>query len=254
MIPVPQYPGRSLQGTGSEGGQGVSALGDTGPLAPGGELEQQKAEIIKLRKDVAQLPRLRSELAQLKQGVRQDGANNRNDISEDPFEVSVLALAARAAELNRHLQAFPVLQIPELQYLQEADWLSLAKGADYDSEEGIRLALSKARQKAKTNFAELTMDAWQKFSAATNGLNPASINQLLPYFKEPVEAAVLERYQIIPKYASGALSEMGAVILSEKAPVDRLYDTHFYIGRNGWASFVSGPNESGDPDKAWATR
>jgi hypothetical protein len=48
--------------------------------------------------------------------------------------------------------------------------------------------------------------------------------------------------------------EVGPVLLSEKGPVDREYDTHFYIGMKGVASFSLGPTGSNDPDTAWRTR
>ena len=217
----------------------------------------QHSEIARLKRENSEIPRLRAKIASLTEKalpVAQVPPKNETEPAENAFETAVIELASRAAELNRHMQNMPSLDIPELQLLEEADWLSAAKGADFDTQEGIRKALSKVRQKAKTQFAELATAAFNDYYAATKGSIPTDPSQLLPYFKTPIDPTLLQRYQLVPSSTVQSLMEIGPVLLSEKAPVDREYDTHFYIGRKGVASFALGPTGSNDPDTNWANR
>jgi hypothetical protein len=226
-------------------------------LAGSMQLAAQQTEIARLKEANREIPKLREEVARLAAQSAKSAppqAKGETEPAEDAFEAAVKELAARAAELNRHVQNMPNLDIPELQLLEESDWLSAAKGADFDTQEGIRQALSKVRQKAKTQFAELATAAFNDYYAATRGSAPTDPAQLLPYFKTPIDAALLQRYQLVPSSTVQSLMEIGPVLLSEKAPVDRQYDTHFYIGRKGVASFALGPTGSNDPDTTWATR
>lgn len=222
------------------------------------QIAAQQTEIARLKKENSEIPELRNEVARLtariEVGPIKPPAKRETEAEEDPFEIAVKELASRAADLNRHMQSLPHLEIPELQMLEEADWLSAAKGADFDSPEGIRKALSKVRQKAKTQFAELATAALNEYFAATKGNTPTDPSQLLPFFKTPIDASLLDRYKLVPSSNVPSLMEFGSMILSEKAPVDRQYDTHFYIGKKGVASFELGPKGSHDPDTTWATR
>ena len=221
------------------------------------QIAAQQTEIARLKEANREIPKLREEVARLAaQSAKSAPAQTKGETEppEDAFETAVKELAARAAELNRHVQNTPNLDIPELQLLEEADWLSAAKGADFDTQEGIRKALSKIRQKAKTQFAELATAAFNDYYAATKGSAPTDPAQLLPYFKTSIDAALLQRYQLVPSSTVPSLMEIGPVLLSEKGPVDRDYDTHFYIGMKGFASFALGPTGSNDRDTAWKTR
>ena len=226
-------------------------------VASSTQITAQQTEIARLKEANREIPKLRDEVARLAaQSAKSAPVPMKSEAEpvEDTFETAVRELAARAAELNRHVQNMPNLDIPELQLLEEADWLSAAKGAEFDTQEGIRKALSKVRQKAKTQFAELAAAAFNDYYAASQGSAPTDPAQLLPYFKTPIDAALLQRYQLVPSSAVQSLMEIGPLLLSEKAPVDREYDTHFYIGSRGFASFALGPTGSNDPDTAWAKR
>lgn len=226
-------------------------------LASSTQIAAQQSEIARLKEANREIPKLREEVARLTAQSTQSAPAKTKDETEPPedaFETAVKELAARAAELNRHMQNTPNLDIPELQLLEEADWLSAAKGADFDTQEGIRKALSKIRQRAKTQFAELATAAFNDYYAATKGSVPTDPAQLLTYFKTAIDAGLLQRYQLVPSSTVPSLMEIGPVLLSEKGPVDREYDTHFYIGMKGVASFALGPTGSNDPDTAWKTR
>lgn len=154
---------------------------------------------------------------------------------ETPFAKAVSALASRAGDLNRQFQAMPDKDIPELQYLDEGDWLHLAKAANLDSPAGVRKALADARQQAKVRFAPLLTNALAEFSKANNAQPPISMAQLKPYFSVPVDDATLNRYQIVTD-PTGKQRLGSSTYISEVPPVDPEFDSHFEIGTNGWSS------------------
>ena len=206
-------------------------------------LNGSTAELLKLRGEAARLRAVEHQLAQ---------STASGQKADDPFTQSVLALTARAAELNQRLQQAPQKQIPELQFLTENDWLDAARDAQLESDAGVASALSKLRSLAKSKFAPLAARALDKYLEANHGQLPVDASQLKPYFEPPVADALLERYKILQ---TGNVKDLAkdAWILGEKAPVDKDCDSHLYIGAHGRsASYGTGPHEIGDPDESWA--
>jgi hypothetical protein len=155
--------------------------------------------------------------------------------AETPFSKAVLALVTRAGELNRQFTGMPDKEIPELQYLDEGDWLHLAKAANLDSPEGVRKALADVRQQAKVRFAPMLTTALSAFYKANNAQPPISMEQLKPYFNVPVDDATLARYQIVTDPA-GRQRLGSSTTIQETAAVDPEYDSHFEIGLTGWSA------------------
>ncbi|RFC45952.1 MAG: hypothetical protein DVB28_000248 [Verrucomicrobia bacterium] len=154
---------------------------------------------------------------------------------ETPFAKAVSALASRAGDLNQQFQTMPDKEIPELQYLDEGDWLHLAKAANLDSPEGVRKALADVRQQAKARFAPLLTTALAGFYNDNNAQPPISMAQLKPYFSVPVDDATLARYNIVTD-PSGKQKLGSSTYISEGPPVDTVLDSHFEIGLTGWSS------------------
>jgi len=190
-----------------------------------------ESELLKLRSEVTQLQRMQSKEA-----------------TDDPFTRSVLALTARAMELNQHLQQMPDKQIPELQWLDANDWLKAAKNANLDTDDGVRQALNQLRDLAKHEVGTLIDNALDKYISQNNGRLPDDISKLEPYFNPPMDSAILQRYQMRP--ASGnsqwAIEEIAP-------PVDYKYDSHLYIGPNGHVGTYS-VNNPDDPDPSWSKK
>jgi RNA polymerase sigma factor (sigma-70 family) len=136
-----------------------------GLLAENEQLRSNRTEteLLKLRSEVTQLQRMQS-----------------TEATDDPFTQSVLALTARAVELNRHLQQKPDKKIPELQLLDESDWLTAAKNAKFDTDADIQKALQKLRSIAKNKVP--IGSALYAFARANNGRLPNDLSQLKPYF------------------------------------------------------------------------
>jgi hypothetical protein len=171
------------------------------------------------------------------------GTPDRQAPEETPFSKSVLELAVKAGRLNAQIQQHPQWDIPELQYVDEGEWIHFAKEADLDSEAGVSKALSELRKTAKSRFADLAREALASYSRSNGGQPPSNVNQLTPYLPDSVSVALLERYQLIPanspqRPASADIG--GPMILREKASVDPLYDTSFDIGPVGWTALSTG--------------
>ena len=80
-----------------------------------------------LRGNIQVLAKLRGEDARMRSSGPEQ-AQQKPDAGDmnDPFTRSVLAMMARALELNQHLEQMPDQKIPELDLLSENDWLSAA--------------------------------------------------------------------------------------------------------------------------------
>lgn len=213
---------------------------------------QQENE--RLRQAAAEVTRLRAEVAQLRVAAKSAQDKTTVQASNDLFSQSVLALTAKAGELNQYLQRMPDKRIPELQFLTENHWLDAARDADLQSEVGVRKALAKLRSLAKNYFGSQLSGALDAYIEANQGQLPPDPSELKSYFSTPVDASMLQRYEMLH---SGRVEDLpkDAWVISEKRPVDRDYDSHLYVapkGRSG--SWGTGLNASGDPDPNWATR
>jgi RNA polymerase sigma factor (sigma-70 family) len=213
-------------------------------LANGGQLNSNagSAELLKLRGEVTQL---REQLAQ-----SQGAAGN----ASDPFTQSLLALGARAAELNRYLERMPDKKIPELQVLAESDWLNAAVDAKLDTDANIRKSLGKLRSLAKSRIP--MGRSLNAFITANNGQLPTDLSQLKSYFKSALGAAALDdstidaifgRYTLLH---GGNLSDYpsGTWFIGETAPVDEDYDSRAKFGNGSSTTISTGIGEAGDPE------
>jgi RNA polymerase sigma factor (sigma-70 family) len=205
-------------------------------------LSQNTVELTRLRAEVTRLRATQHQVAQLKD-------------ANDPFIQSVLALTARAAELNQYLERMADKNIPEIKLLRESDWLEVAREVNFQSEAEIRESLSKLRSVAKSRFGKLATHALDEYLRANNGQLPTDPSQLKPYFEVPVDDAVLQRYRMLHSGNVNDLPKDTIYVISEKAPVDRDYDSHFYVGPHGRSgSWGTGRGASGDPDPDWTNR
>lgn len=213
-----------------------------------------RADAERLRAAELELPRLRGEVARLLS--LQKTAQSRNVAADvdDPFSQSILALAAKAGELNQQLEQRPDKKIPELQFLAEHDWLGVVRDADLQSDVGIRKALARLRSLAKNSFGTKMGRALDAYVAASQGQLPAEPAQLAPYFETPVDESILQRYEMLQTGKATDVPKETWVI-SEKRPVDREYDSHLYIGLRGRSgSWGTGLDSVGDPDPNWTKR
>jgi RNA polymerase sigma factor (sigma-70 family) len=140
--------------------------------------------------------------------------------------------ALRAALLKHKLEEMPEKKIPELALLTEKDWETAAWDADLETEDGVRVALSDARNKSVNTFLNLTRPALKKYLAANNDILPADLSPLKPYFDAPVTDEMLQRYAFTQ---TGKLNTnlREPVVREAAANVDEDYDSNSQMSMNG---------------------
>jgi hypothetical protein len=174
---------------------------------------QNTAELLKLRGDVAQL---------------------RHEVN-DPTDASAKALVAKMNKLKQRLAETPNAKIPELQFVTEQDWLNAANGK-LDTDADYRRALASLRSAAESKVASMLQKALRAYLQSSSGQMPTDLGQLQPYFDSPVDDAILQRWEIAPAATVTSLGLGGDVIITQKAPVDDVFDTRYGIGPSGFGS------------------
>jgi len=196
------------------------------------QLTSLQAQNEKLRKDAADVFRLRGEVGRLQ--------NNALPSNNDPAASVAKSWLARVSQLKERLQQTSGAKIPEFQFLTEQDWLNAAKG-DLNTDEDYRKALSGLRSAAESTFITTVLTpVLNQYKQANQGQFPTDISQLQPYFNPPVDDSILQRWEVAPKSTVPSL-RMGDTIITQIAPVDADYDTRYGIGPNGSGS--AGPQD-----------
>jgi RNA polymerase sigma factor (sigma-70 family) len=178
-----------------------------------GEARQAKdnsSELLKLRGEVAQL---RDQAAAF-----------------NPTESSMKTWASQVALLKKKLEEMPSRKIPELQFATEKDWADAAWGADLSTEDGVREALSKLRDEIVGTFlGEMMKTAFKKYLAAHDGILPADLSELKPYFDQPVTDDMLARYKLLQ---SGKVDDSKDLV-KLNVYADDEYDSNHGMSING---------------------
>ena len=211
---------------------------------------QQENE--QLRQTMAEVPKLRGEVARLR--TTQKEAGKAKAAADDPSMKQFLAYKAQAEEIARYLERMPDKQIPELKLLTDVDWLTATKEAKLESDADVRRTLSRLRGLAKNRLP--LASGLNAYINANNGQLPGDLSQLKPYIRSRLGDTALEDGAldaILQRYAllhTGTVNDFpqGTWIIAERAPVDKEYDTRAKFG-NGTSTIIgTGLNSVGDPD------
>jgi RNA polymerase sigma factor (sigma-70 family) len=183
-------------------------------------LADVRDEIAKIKNNNLELLKLRGETTVLRNAASQ---------ANDPFVQQALTWKANETKLRKLFADHPELRVPELALVSDDQWFSIAKNADLNSETGIRKAESEARHAAKNNFMPDLSGALEKFVKANDDFLPTDLNQLQPYFAQPVDPAILDQYKLTAtgKYSNG-------FVVSDKGVIDQEYDYLWEAGPNGY--------------------
>jgi RNA polymerase sigma factor (sigma-70 family) len=195
-------------------------------------------ELLRLRGEVSRLRESARELANLKAAATATG-------NASEMDATLKTWSTRAAQLKQRLEEMPEKKIPELQLITEKEWFDAIKnGKPLQTDIDFRQAAKDLRDIAKSHFADMTRGALKKYTEANNGLLPADLTQLKPYFGEAVDDTVLQRYSMLQ---SGKLSDVprGENLFGENAPpVDEDFDAHYEFSMNGTSAWsVSDPGD-----------
>src|ERR1039457_69097 len=213
-----------------------------------GQIQQLQRErddatnrLTSLADENATLKRTPTELLKLRGEVTRLRAD-----SNDPADTAAKGLLARVNKLKQRLQETPDARIPELQLLTEQDWLKAASG-NLETDADYRRALAALRSAGENRFGAMLQPALQRYTQAHDGRFPADLAQLQPAFDSPVDDAMLQRWNIAAAKTVPSVKLGGDWIITQKAPVDEVFDARLVIGPNGSGSTDFLYSEIGNP-------
>lgn len=168
-----------------------------------------------------ELMKLRGQVTLLKNEINQ---------TNDPTQLAAKSWLDKVNLLKQRLAQNPALGIPELSLLTEGDWLTVAKKWNLDSDNQYRFALNDLRDLAENKFAKQIQTALSKYLKANDKNFPTDTEQLRDYFSQPVDSAMLDRWQVVD---ARSLKEprLGDWAVSQRSFVDDLLDSRLYVGR-----------------------
>jgi len=188
------------------------------------QLASLREENEKLKTNADEILRLRSEVTRLR--AQETGG------SMDPVESAARIWINRVSQLKQRLTQSPQAAIPELQLLTEEDWLAAVKGQPLETDTDYRRALSTLRRAAESKAVTLMQKALLQYASANNGQFPSDLYQLQTYSTVPLDAAIIDRWKIADKSAVPNVG-VGNIIVTQKAPVDDVFDERLVFGLNG---------------------
>jgi RNA polymerase sigma factor (sigma-70 family) len=207
-----------------------------------------RAENERLKRDTAELSKLRGEVASLRTDakmlaeLKKHGALLLN--ADDHLQAIAANWAKDATQLKQRLAQMPQFNIPEIALLDDFEWLRVADElGNINDEDDVREVLSELRLKAKQACANYFGAALWKYARANDGQIPNQISDLKPFFQkpdgQPVDEAILQRYELVQ---AGKLADAPPkAVIAEKAAVDKENDTLMRIGPRGFSYEGLGP-------------
>jgi RNA polymerase sigma factor (sigma-70 family) len=175
-------------------------------------------EQLKSHSDEIELLRLRAEATRL------------YDKTNDPTANMAKAIALKVQWLKQRLAEMPEKSIPELRLLTEQDWANAVWDEDLNTDDGIREALSRLRDRAEGIFLGEMQVAFRRYLAANNDVLPAELSQLKPYFEFPVTDDMFQRYQLLQ---TGKPDSSAELVKSATPYVDADYDSTHSMSLTG---------------------
>jgi RNA polymerase sigma factor (sigma-70 family) len=148
---------------------------------------------------LTEILRLRSEVGRLSRDVQEmTAAKTAASLSpEDQLTLMKKLYAARVDRLKQWFEANPAEMIPELQNISTNAWIDAVE-SKLETEFDLVRAASNLRANTEDNMLGLLASAARKYAKDNDGQFPSDLSQLKPYFKSPVENAILQRYEIVP--------------------------------------------------------
>lgn len=199
-------------------------------------LAAERARLSHLHQSLADLQRQRDEAlrataeAERELQLRSAASGSPSALADPARAAQTKAWLANVKRLKQSFADLPTQSIPELKLLTDLDWLTLARTFPGDSDLDLRKARSAARKLAIPRFTRSLGSALNAYTAANEGMLPADIAQLVPYFKTPVEPELLQRYTMT---ASGNIHTAKGEVIGERAPVDDELDPYQMVNAKG---------------------
>lgn len=204
-----------------------------------------------LRGSVAELPKLRAELARLRDNNRESAQSKGTSTTgaEPALDEAFKTWAVRATRLRQRLDQSPDQEIPELRLLTEKGWFDAVKNLkQLETDNDYNEAFSAARNLAKGEFGQMLQKALRGYTDANNGQLPQDLAQLKPFFDKPVDDAVLQRYQLLQTGSLNSLSHDEYLVADVAPLIDEEHDAVYRFSLTGTSSHSGSPFEEAIKD------
>lgn len=165
---------------------------------------------------------------ELEESTKQRAASSEQQTQNIDGELS--SWLASVDRLSKFQDINPQFGIPEMDTLKATDWLGVTNNSSLETEADYRLALSKLRMIAKSNFAQNIHQALESYQEDHNGDSPQQPSELLAYSDGTLTAEILERYQMGFDEEHPVNINGEKAILFEKNPVDDLWNAKISFG------------------------
>jgi RNA polymerase sigma factor (sigma-70 family) len=193
-----------------------------------GQLAALRSDSESLGRATAELVKLRGEVTRLKSELQERAQRSARGTNDQTLSEAV-AWKNRVNQLKQYMEQIPAAKIPELQFVTEEDWLNAAN-RKLNTERDYRQALSFLRGYGEIKVANMLQKALRGYLKANNEQFPTDLIQLQPYFESPVDEALLQRWQIVSAATVQNYGLGGNMVITQKAPVDDVFDTGRLIG------------------------
>ncbi|MDB6032133.1 MAG: hypothetical protein JWM16_2471 [Verrucomicrobiales bacterium] len=217
---------------------------------------EEVRELARLRNEARQLRETlqqRDRLVREKQRIEQALQNPSHETElENPTALLVDELPTRRARvtaLHEWLEQNPKEKIPELGFLSEDSWI---RSADRQrvTDEDFEGWMSAQRGNAEAKFGHMARNAVKAFAQANDGNFPKELAQLKPFFSQPIDDAILDRYKIVSsKTLPQFLAEVGDWAITQKAPINAKRDSRLAIGLKDRRGTVQEGRWDEEPDQ-----
>lgn len=194
------------------------------------QLAALQAENDRLNQTTPELLRLRDEVGRLKRDTNVSAALN-----NDPSMIAAKSWLTRLKLLKARLEQSPEARVPEMQLLDQEDWLAAVKGPNLETEEDFRRAFASLRNTAANKLAPKIQQALSRYMEGANKSFPSDMNSLIPYM-DPKDPALLSRYAVVPSSKVTSVKMGGDWVVTQQGTVDSEFDNQFVIGPNGFGS------------------
>ncbi|MEO5958371.1 MAG: hypothetical protein ABIR80_04605 [Opitutaceae bacterium] len=143
----------------------------------------------------------------------------------------------RVKQLKQAFAEHPAQRIPQLEMLNDHDWVDIARDAQLETPEGLERALASARVEAKSRFTGKLIGALRAHLAAHGGRLPSDLQELLSQLDGPArDPAMLAQYELT---SSGKLRDAPeGLIVKERSVVNDELENRIELTRTGDGSLT----------------
>jgi RNA polymerase sigma factor (sigma-70 family) len=203
-----------------------------------------------LRRDAVEVHKLRGDIAQLREQLRQQSTPWPSLNVTNTTEAALKGWLDRTEQFKALLARMPDKTIPELRLLNEQDWLEMAKEWITEKHEWnptddvlARRVLAIAREKAKLKLPGAFYRALRAYVAAHEGRLPPDMIELGAYFEPPLEdSLILSRYQVLytGRFEDIPNDDSTTILIAERTPADPEDDSRLVLGKHWYKSARGG--------------